>query len=430
MVRREGMIIHRPTQGPRPAFADRSWQDPKVDGPLGPMRWCGWRPETIAARGGIERDGAQCVSPAAISTTVPAATCEELADRFRNAVVAGRTGKIYPRLGTETSFKLECDLAGMHNCGDAMVFANGMAAISHFFLTILAPGDNIVAHKTMYGCSFDLTTKILTQLGVEVRLVDLTDPRILRSVIDSNTRAVYFETPANPTLALIDIAAVVGETKGRCPIVVDNTFQSVLGQNPFEQGANIVVYSLTKSMCGHANAMGGAVLGSGAFLEHLFVTRKDIGGSLAPEEAHAIMAGMKTLPERIEKMQENARVIARMLREHPEVERVYYPEFDARYPLNGQMKGPGHVMAMVLKKGFEGGRTFINSLSMIVNAVSLGGIVSLASHSASTTHACVPQEAKLEAGILEGAVRLSVGKEHVDDIRMDIEHALRSVAAL
>jgi methionine-gamma-lyase len=423
--------IFQPKDVPRAAFADRSWENPSQPGQLGQMRWNGWDFDTVCVHaGGARGKGGQpyVVTPAFVTSTVPAATCEELGNRFANGIVFGRTGRIYGRLGNPTVFELECALAGIHGSGDAMAFGSGMAAIAHLVLGLVTVGDNIVVHRTLYGCSDDLFSKILPALGIEVRFVDMRDPSVLREAVDSKTRLVFFETPANPTLELVNIADVVTEVNGRCPVAVDNTIASAYAQNPIKQGANIVVYSLTKSMGGHSRSIGGAIVASGPFLEHYFEIRNTIGGILSPEEALNFLDGLKTLPLRCLAMQANAMAIVEMLQGHRAVQMVHYPSLDTAYPLGGQMNGPGHLIAFELKGGLAAGRAFIDALQVVTNAVSMGGVESLACHPATTTHAVVPQEEREAKGITDGLVRLSAGIESQQLLIEDIQRGLDAVS--
>ncbi|MDE1798191.1 MAG: PLP-dependent transferase, partial [Candidatus Micrarchaeota archaeon] len=205
---------------------------------------------SIPTHAGVDRIGEHdsVTTPLYSNTTVPTPTCDQLAARFADTFSSGRKGEIYERLGSKSGFELECALTGLHACGDAMVFGSGMAAISHAVITLVQPGENVVVHRSLYGCTDDYFRVDLPRLGIESRFVDLRNPIVLRQAVDERTRAVFFETPSNPTLDLINIAAVAGEVNGRCPVIVDNTFASPLGQNPFDQGAHLVVYSLTKSI--------------------------------------------------------------------------------------------------------------------------------------------------------------------------------------
>jgi methionine-gamma-lyase len=419
--------------GPKAAFADGSWKNPYETGAIGKIRWHGMMKESIAAHAGTSRGengNAYTVTPDYTGTTVPAQTCDALGARFANPIVEGRTGMIYSRLGHKPGFELECNLTGLHGCGDAMVFATGMAAVSHSIIPLVTAGDNIVVHRNIYGCSDNLFSMEFPAMGIESRFVDLTDPKVLKHAVDRKTRAIFFETPSNPALDIIDISAVVNGAKGRCPVIVDNTFASPFGQNPFEQGANIVVYSLTKSIGGHTNAIGGAVLGSGRYMDHLFMTRKDWGGAMVAREATAFLDGIKTLAIRYNSMEQNAQEVAQMLLGRREISKLIYPGLDPRYPFNWQMKGPGYMIAFILKTGIEGGKALIDNLKLITNAVSLGGVESLICHPASTTHACIQKEQREAKGISDGLVRLSVGVENVGDIIKDLEQAFDKVAKL
>ncbi|RLG19222.1 methionine gamma-lyase [Candidatus Micrarchaeota archaeon] len=428
----KGIAVFKPPAKPREAFAGRSWANPMEEGPLGRIRWAGWNERTVAvhAGGNKESDGKFVIAPVVTSTTMPTITCDELAARFENGVVEGRTGGIYERLGSKPAFELECALTGMHGCGDSIVFGSGMAAISHTILPLVTAGDNVVVHKTVYGCTDELFREQLPALGIETRFIDMRNLKMLDQAIDARTRAVFFETPSNPVLDVIEIAKVVDVVNGRCPVIVDNTFASPRGQNPFEKGAHVVVYSMTKSIGGHSNAIGGAVLGGGRFIEHLFSIRKDLGGILPAREASAFLDGIKTLPLRYEKMQANAIEIARELEAHGEVQRVHYPSLDPGYPFDGQMKGPGYMVAFILKKGLEGGKVLIDNLKVITHAVSLGSVESLMCHPASTTHASVPKAEREGKGISDGLLRISVGTESLGDILDDLMQALRKVAEL
>lgn len=423
----------KPVKGKqREAFADGSWKNPKTEGPLGSIRWNGWDKTSVASHTGVSHKGENgyAVAPVDHGTTVSASSCEMLGNRFVNAVVEGRKGTIYSRLGTKSGFELECALTGLHmgECGDSMVFGSGMAAVSHPIFALVSAGDNVVVHKNIYGCSDNFFSMLLPSLGVEARFLDMRNPAALRKAVNSRTRAVFFETPSNPALDLIDISAVSGIVKNRCPIIVDNTFASPLGQNPFEQGAHLVMYSMTKSIGGHTNAIGGAVLGSGEFLAHLFMVRKDVGGIMPAREASAFLEGIKTLPLRYSAMEKNAQAVVEMLLKEDKISQVFYPSLDPSYPkLNGQMKGPGYMIAFEMKSGIAGGKALIDNLNLITNAVSLGSVETLICHPASTTHACVPQEQREAKGITDGLIRISIGTEFIADILGDLKQALSKV---
>jgi len=418
------IIVFKPTGERALAFSSRAWENPLAEGKRA-------RIKTIAAHAGMHaaRELNAASMPIFTTSTSPAPSAEELGARFQD-YPAARSGLIYSRLGNPTTYALETALAEMSGCENAMVFGSGMAAISHAVLLLAEAGSNIVSHKTVYGCTDDLLTHQLPGLGIETRFADLRDPQMLKQAIDSGTRLVFLETPSNPSLDLINIRRVAEIANGRCPIIVDNTFASPMGQNPFDFGADVVIYSMTKSIGGHTNAIGGAVLGSNALLQYLFSTRNDFGGMLSPREADAFLNGMKTLPVRYAQMEENAKVLAQLLTWSPQIQSVHYPLLDPSYPLGGQMKGPGYMIAFILKKGLEGGKTLINSLQLITNAVSLGSVESLICHPASTTHGRIPPEERQAKGIDDGLIRLSVGTEDVHDLSEDLKQALAKVGQL
>lgn len=419
------IIVCSPSGKQKEAFSSGAWKNPLAEGPRAKI-------ETVAAHAGMHtaRELNSATMPIFTASTAPASSAEELGARFLD-YNAARSGLIYARLGNQNAHELERTLALMHGCEDAMVFGSGMAAISHAVLLLAEAGSNIVSHKTVYGCTDDLFSHQLPMLGIETRFADLRDPDALMQAIDSNTRLVFLETPSNPSLDLINIRKVAGIVNNRCPLMVDNTFASPMGQNPFDSGAHAVIYSMTKSIGGHSNAIGGAVLGSNALLQHLFSIRNDFGGMLAAREADAFLNGLKTLPVRYAQMEANAKVIAQQLIWSPQIKSVHYPLFDESYAsLGSQMSGPGYMVAFILKKGMEGGRALINNLKLITNAVSLGSVESLICHPASTTHGRIPQEERLAKGIDDGLIRLSVGTEDVQNLSEDLRQALSKVANL
>ncbi|MCX6772583.1 MAG: aminotransferase class I/II-fold pyridoxal phosphate-dependent enzyme, partial [Candidatus Micrarchaeota archaeon] len=285
-------------------------------------------------------------------------------------------------------------------------------------------------HRNLYGCSDSLLRNFLAQLGVEVRFVDMRDPKNVEKAIDGKTRAVYLESPSNPILDLVDIRAVANLVNDRCPVIVDNTFASLVTQNPFEQGAHIVIYSLTKSIGGESEGIGGAVLGSGPFIDQLFMARKDLGAILPAREAMTFVIGLRTLKMRYEKMQQNATQLAEMLKSHPAIEDVIYPLYDERYDelcKSGQMNGPGHVLIMDLKGGVDAARKFVDNLKLGKYAVSLGSHT-LLSNPWTTTHAFVDRLLMAAMGLTPGQLRISAGKEFFADIWNDFEQAFKKAA--
>lgn len=344
-------------------------------------------------------------------------------------------GYIYSRLGNPNTNELEEKMAALEGGEMAIAAGSGMAAISTALLTLLKQGDHIVTSDTLYGCTFGFITEMLPQYGIEVTLVDASDLKQVEEAMKDNTKVVYLETPANPTLKVIDIAGVAEIAhKFDAKVIVDNTFMTPFLQRPLELGADVVVHSATKYLGGHGDIIAGIIVGSKELLFDMkFPHLKDLGGILGPFDAWLLVRGIKTLGMRMEKHCKNAQKVAEYLENHPLVDKVYYPGL-ASHPqyeiAKKQMDGFGGMIAFELKGGVEEGRTLMDSVEMIGLAVSLGCVDSLIQHPASMTHSPVPKEERLAAGITDGLVRLSVGIEDVEDIIADLEQALNKVGEM
>jgi methionine-gamma-lyase len=292
-------------------------------------------------------------------------------------------------------------------------------------------GDHVVSTDCLYGGTAKLFLDILPKFGIETTLVDSSDPNQVEAAIRENTRLIYIETPANPTLKLTDIRAVAKIAQKRNVItVVDNTFMSPYFQRPLELGANIVVHSLTKYLSGHSDVIGGIIISSKSLLKTIDPILKNNGSTLAPFEAWLTLRGIKTLPLRMEKHNDNALKIAEFLEKHPKIGRVHYPGLES-HPQHElakkQMSGFGGVICFEVKGGLEAGVKLMNSVKLCALAVSLGAVETLIEHPASMTHAVVPKEERLKAGITDSLVRLSVGIEDAEDITQDLEQALENI---
>lgn len=364
------------------------------------------------------------------SSTFAFPCAEEGAARF-----AGESpGPIYTRLGNPTVQALEACVAELESGCGAVATATGMAAVSTVFLALLRQGDHMVMTHPVYGPSRGLVDKYLRRFGVTATYVASADSAALKAAIRPETRLVYIETPANPTVDLVDMEAAVAAA--RCagiPLVVDNTFAGPVLQRPLEQGADIVLHSMTKSLNGHADVVAGIVVARQP--EHLKAIRDvavTFGCTMDPHQAWLVLRGIRTLGMRVERAQRNAIAIAEWLEKHEAVAWVRYPGLSS-HPQHElakkQMSGPGSVIAFELHGGVEAGRVMMNSVQMITLAVSLGGVESLIEHPASMTHKGVSAEEQRLQGITPGLVRLAVGCEDVEDIRGDLEHALVAVAA-
>lgn len=342
-------------------------------------------------------------------------------------------GYIYTRLGNPSVTDLEVKMAALEGGQAAAATAAGMAAISTALITLLKAGDHIVAGDTLYGCTHSLISGLLPQYGVEVTMVDTSDVDKIEEAMQDNTKVVYIETPANPTMKLVDIkkAAEIAH-KHDAKLVVDNTFMSPYLQRPLELGADIVVHSATKYLGGHGDLIGGVIIGSEEFIQEAkFPHLKDFGGIMAPLNAWLLSRGLKTLGIRMERHCENAQKVAEYLEKHPAIDEVYYPGLPShpQYELaKAQMDGFGGMMSFELKGGIDAGKTLMNSVKLISLAVSLGCVDTLIQHPASMTHSPVPKEDRLKAGITDGLVRLSVGIEDVEDIIADLDQALAKIS--
>lgn len=358
---------------------------------------------------------------------------------------------IYSRLDEPCQGLLEETLAFAEKGETAVSFATGMAAISAVLGIHLKAGDHVVSHKTIYGCTFSLLTNWLKRFGVECSFIDMTHECALKEAIRPETRVVFFETPCNPTMELIDIAAVVKVVRDvnserspeeRIVSIVDNTFATPFCQRPITMGVDFVVHSLTKNLGGFGANMGGAVIGPRARETDLLLFRKDFGGSLSPKAAWEILVyGLPTLALRVERQEASARRIAEFLQLHPKVKLVRYPgldDFPQAELAQKQMRdidgnfAPGSMIYFEVQgegeEAYERAVKVINHLAdnalSVTLAVSLGQIRTLVQHPASMTHSAIPAEAQAAAGIAPGGIRLSVGIEDVRDILGDLEAAL------
>ncbi len=368
---------------------------------------------------------------------------------FHNAqegadIFAGeKNGYVYTRLGNPTVRLLEAKMNALEGASykiahpdrrvSSLAFSSGMAAISGIFLAACSKGDTVLLSDLVYGATEHLSANVLSRLGIRTVEVDMSDLDKVEKAMQANPKAkiVFLETPANPTLKLSDISEISRIAKTINPavhIVVDNTFATPYLQRPFELGADIVVHSTTKYICGHGVVVGGVVTTfDDQFKEALYMVIKDVGASPGPFDAWLVNLGVKTLPVRMDRHCANAAAIAKYLDEHPKVSQVYYPglkSFPQHELAKKQMSDFGGIVSFELKGGFEAGRKMMDSIQIWSLAVSLGTVDSLIQHPASMTHACVPPDKREKAGLTDGLVRLSVGLEDLDDLRRTLEDSL------
>jgi len=353
------------------------------------------------------------------------------AEQGGNRFALKEQGYIYSRLGNPTNTVVEEKVALLEGTEACVSTASGMGAISSALWTVLQSGDRVVASDTLYGCTFALLNHGLTRFGVDVVFVDMTDLAAVEQAITENTKVVYLETPANPTMKISDIAAVsaLAHQIDGCLVMVDNTFCSPYIQRPVEFGADVVVHSATKYLNGHGDVIAGFVCGSAEFITNVkLVGIKDMTGSvLSPFDAFLIARGMKTLALRMERHSANAMKVAQFLESHEAVAKVNYPGLASfpQYELaKKQMDLPGGMMSFELKGGVSEGAVVMNSVKLCKLAVSLGDAETLIEHAASMTHSTYTPEELCLAGISEGLVRLSVGLEDPEDIIADLKQAL------
>lgn len=347
------------------------------------------------------------------------------------AIFAGeQPGYFYSRISNPTLDLLEQRIATLEGAEAGVATASGMGAITAVMWTLLSAGDEIVTDKTLYGCTFAFFRHGLTKFGVKVTHVDLTDPSALEAAMNDRVRLVYFETPANPNMRLVDIAAIseVAHARG-AQVVVDNTYATPAITRPVELGADVVVHSATKYLGGHGDLVGGLVVGSAETMQRVRLEGlKDMTGAvMSPFTATLIMRGLKTLALRMERHSKTALEVARWLEAQPQVAAVHYPgleSFGHHALARRQMALPGGMIAFDLAGGYDQGIRFMNRLNMIVRAVSLGDAETLVQHPASMTHSTYTAEERTAHGIGEGLLRLSIGLEDAEDIFADLEQAL------
>ena len=364
--------------------------------------------------------------PIFMTSTYAFESAEAGSEMFRGE----RPGYIYGRTRNPTQALLEERIASLEGGEAGLALASGIGALSSTLWTLVSAGDEVVIDHILYGNTFAFFTRGLTRFGVSVRVADLSDPASLERVLTRKTKIVYFETPANPNLRVIDIAQVssIAKAVGAMPIV-DNTFATPALQRPLEHGASLVLHSATKYLGGHGDLLGGMVVGPVETIERIRGAglRVLTGATLSPFNAFLILRGLKTLDMRMERHSRSAQRIAETLSEHPSVTWVSYPGL-ANFPqyslARRQMDRPGGLIAFELAGGARTGMAFMNSLELVTRAVSLGDAETLVQHPATMTHATYSPAERKTHGISDDLLRLSVGLEDPEDIIHDIIQAL------
>ncbi|MDL2248223.1 methionine gamma-lyase [Tyzzerella sp. OttesenSCG-928-J15] len=338
-------------------------------------------------------------------------------------------GYIYTRLGNPTQQVLEERMASLENGEAALATASGMGAITSALWSAIDGESEILADETLYGCTFALLTHGMSKFGVKLRLVDMTNPENIREHLNEKTKVVYFESPCNPTLKIVDIEAVSRITHEYNPeikVMVDNTFSSPYLQRPLDLGADVVLHSATKYLNGHGDVIAGIIVGKKDFIDtcRMFGLKDMTGAVIGPFDAFLLIRGLKTLDIRMDRHCKNTRLIAEFLKGHPAIKKVYYPgfeDFSGHEVAKKQMSEFGGMVAVETYKNKAETAAALNHLKLATIAVSLGDAETLVEHPATMTHSTYNAEELAAANIPEGLVRISVGLENPEDIIADFK---------
>ena len=389
----------------------------------------GLRPETRLVHAGIMRSQfGENAEALYLTQSFVYDTAESCAARF----AGDEAGFIYSRFSNPTVAMFEGRMCAVEGAEAARATATGMAAVTASLLCQLKAGDHVVAAKALFGSCRYVIEEMLPRYGIASTLVDGTDLKAWRTAVRPQTRAFFLESPTNPTLEIIDIAAVAKLAKDAgARLIVDNVFATPLLQSPLELGADIVVYSTTKHVDGQGRCLGGVILSSEKFInDHLHTFLRQTGPALSPFNAWVLLKGIETLPLRIEKMQQNAMTLANFLAEQKQILKVLYPFRDDHPQVKlakKQMKGGGTLFSFEVPGGKEGAFRFANALRLIRISNNLGDAKSLITHPGTTTHQRFTPEARAGMGIGDGLLRLSVGLEHPDDLAEDLSRGLKAL---
>ena len=341
-------------------------------------------------------------------------------------------GYAYARGKNPTRTALENNIAALENGQHALCFSSGMGAVDAV-IKLLKPGDEVITGDDIYGGSYRMFSKIYEPFGIKFHYINLYDAENIKSYINANTKLIWAETPTNPTLKIVDIAAVSAIAKANnLMLAIDNTFASPYLQNPLDLGADIVMHSATKYLGGHSDVvMGVLITNEKALHERLAFILNSCGANPGPMDCFLVIRGIKTLHLRMKAHCENGKAVAHYLRNHPKIGKVYWPGFEdaAGHEIaKKQMRDFGGMLSFTLKgDDFEAAMRFATNVHIFTLAESLGGVESLVNHPATMTHASIPKEEREKAGVVDGLLRLSVGVEDVEDLIADIEQALAKV---
>jgi cystathionine gamma-lyase len=338
-------------------------------------------------------------------------------------------GYAYARGKNPTRSALEKNIAALENARFGLCFSSGMGA-SDAIIKLLKPGDEVIAGNDLYGGTYRMFTKVFAQYGIVFHFIDMNDPSNISSYINTNTKMLWVETPTNPTMQIVDIAACAAiSKKAKAMLVVDNTFASPYLQNPLDYGADIVMHSVTKYLGGHSDVVMGALcVNDEDIYNRLAFIHNSCGAVPGPMDSFLVLRGIKTLHIRMDRHCSNGRDVAHFLRNHPKIEKVYWPGFED-FPNHNiakkQMRDFGGMISFVLKNTTKDDTFAMASRTKVFSlAESLGGVESLINHPATMTHASIPKEEREKVGVTDTLLRLSVGIEDINDLIEDLQQAI------
>ncbi len=368
----------------------------------------------------------------AVNTPIFQSSTYKLTDeRYAGWAAGAQHTLLYARLSTVNSDAVAQKLAALEGGEDAETFSSGMAAISTTLLSVLNQGDHIVASADIYGGTYGLLTEELPRFGISTTMADMRDSTSYEAAIQPNTKILYIETLTNPVLKICDIEAMADVAKRHnLLLIIDNTFASPWGCKPLTMGVDLVIHSTTKYLGGHSDILGGAVVGSKEHIANIFMRKVHFGAAPDPHSCYLLERGMRTLDVRMPRICENAFTLATRLENHDAIDRVYHSQLESHpdYEVGQRIlpRGSG-MIAFVVKGGDEAALKFMRKLTIIYEATSLGGVESLIECPFNSSHMFVPEDVRVEAGVVPGFVRLSIGIDDVEDLWEDIEGALASL---
>jgi len=350
------------------------------------------------------------------------------AEQMRSLFAGEETGNIYSRFTNPSVREFELKIAALEEVDDAFATSTGMAAVFAVFMTFLKKGDHVLASKALFGSTYNLLNNRLSNWGIKFDFIDPQTPKEWEEKVQSNTKMLFIETPSNPGLEIIDLEKAGQFSKNHQLIFcVDNCFATPYLQQPTKYGSDIIVHSATKFMDGQGRVMGGAIAGSQDLVDEVRSFCRSTGPALSPFNAWVLSKSLETLAVRMDRHCENAISLAKFLESHPEVLKVNYPFLESHPSYQvaiKQMSQGGGLVTFEVKGGLKQGIEFLNAMEMLSLSANLGDTRTIATHPASTTHAKVSEEARLEVGVTNSLIRISVGLEHIEDIIGDIDNAL------